>query len=539
MGQAAMSLPVQRQFAKLFEADPQTLRLLQTDPIEATMAAYQLWRAGKLNIGPAARTIYGNMRQEMFDNLRHMTHEAKAIEVFTQIRSGLIALRSQSPGETAIGRIANPTRVSRMFDQATDAYSHIAPIFQGVFSSASDRLIKTQNPYLTKLANMIEVRVGTENQGEGMLAARGRRIAQFDNRIRAHFEGKTAEFGREVLEGLQDPSVRSKDPEVRQSIAGVRAVLGKVRQYVKAAGVDIGDKGSTYFPWVYDTEYMMSHSDEFKKLLLSFPDHVKDEETADSIVQNILTGGGYADSPDTAPEARLVPGMNAVNERTLSFLSEKPTEHAKFLDKDLGHTLRVYGEQAVKRAEFVRRFGPEGEKFHALLANAQQFGASDADLELSRNYIQNVMGLGGVQTRERLYRALSLLPERIKSALDIKPPPPGEPINRKLQKAMGVMMVYQNIRILGLATLSSLSDPLGILLRSGDAGIAWDAFKGGLINTYKSAQGDKTTLNSLGEMLGVIDAHMTMEALGQEWGDRKSTRLNSSHIPLSRMPSSA
>ena len=35
-------------------------------------------------------------------------------------------------------------------------------------------------------------------------------------------------------------------------------------------------------------------------------------------------------------------------------------------------------------------------------------------------------------------------------------------------------------------------------------------------------------------------AHNTeLEKLIREWGDRKSTRLNSSHIPLSRMPSSA
>ena len=45
-------------------------------------------------------------------------------------------------------------------------------------------------------------------------------------------------------------------------------------------------------------------------------------------------------------------------------------------------------------------------------------------------------------------------------------------------------------------------------------------------------------------VLGVLDAvernsAMTQRLVARELGDRKSTRLNSSHIPLSRMPSSA
>ncbi len=523
LGQAAMSLPAQRQFSELFKTDPAMLDKVRTDPLEAVLAAYPLWRVGKMRFGPAAGKIYGNFRQEMLDRFGKLTNDQKAADTFSAIRSGLIALRDTSPGKTEVGRIVNATRLTRMVKLSTDTYSHIAPVFQTVFSSASDRLIKTNNPYLAKLANMIEVRVGTENQREGMFAARGRHIAQFDNQIRTAFEGKTAAFGEQTLEALQNPSLKITDPEIRQAVAHIRAILGNTRKYVKATGVYIGDKGSTYFPWVFDTEYMMSHQDEFIKLISQDKYKEETKSTPQMIVNQILPHGGYADIKPRDPQSQLIPGMNAVNVRELSWIQElgnakDHAELAKFFDKDLGHTLRVYGEQAIKRAEFARRFGPKGGKLTNLLLQAKRFGAAPRDLQLARDYMESVMGIAGMRTRNRLYDALNLLPDKVVNALDIKPPKPGEPINRKLQKAMGIVMVYQNIRILGLATLSSISDPIGILLRSGEAGIAWKAFRGGLVDTYQNARGDKTALRSLGDMLGVIDEHMTMEALGQEWG---------------------
>ena len=46
-------------------------------------------------------------------------------------------------------------------------------------------------------------------------------------------------------------------------------------------------------------------------------------------------------------------------------------------------------------------------------------------------------------------------------------------------------------------------------------------------------------LKEIDEALGLIQPGMVVVDLGSSPGDRKSTRLNSSHIPLSRMPSSA
>ena len=51
--------------------------------------------------------------------------------------------------------------------------------------------------------------------------------------------------------------------------------------------------------------------------------------------------------------------------------------------------------------------------------------------------------------------------------------------------------------------------------------------------------GLKAVVTGAGSGIGLATAKMLSEAGAHVYGDRKSTRLNSSHIPLSRMPSSA
>ena len=54
-------------------------------------------------------------------------------------------------------------------------------------------------------------------------------------------------------------------------------------------------------------------------------------------------------------------------------------------------------------------------------------------------------------------------------------------------------------------------------------------------------QGSHTSFNDMDHHHDDEDfmSNMGMDDYGDDYGDRKSTRLNSSHIPLSRMPSSA
>ena len=120
-----------------------------------------------------------------------------------------------------------------------------------------------------------------------------------------------------------------------------------------------------------------------------------------------------------------------------------------------------------------------------------------------------------------------------------------------LYKASNVMLVtrrnytdhgYVHIKIVANAALKILRT----LVKAG--------VKPSIVEDYKMSKEDAEVVVFLGACLhdignavernrhdetGAFLAYQVMEELLEDYRDRKSTRLNSSHIPLSRMPSSA
>jgi hypothetical protein len=123
----------------------------------------------------------------------------------------------------------------------------------------------------------------------------------------------------------------------------------------------------------------------------------------------------------------------------------------------------------------------------AYLDEAKELGASEADLEMARNAVKAALGTLGAD------------------------------INPTLHKSQGVLMVIQNWLVLGLATITSLVDPIGMAVR-GDLETAWAGLKDGLKEVKAVAQGDVTELNRLASVLGVNELHNTVAALGFEYG---------------------
>jgi len=76
-------------------------------------------------------------------------------------------------------------------------------------------------------------------------------------------------------------------------------------------------------------------------------------------------------------------------------------------------------------------------------------------------------------------------------------------------------MVYQNIRLLALATFTSLADPLGIAARTGNLGLVFHGFKEAVKTIFNNNQSE---VKDLAEMLGIIDYAVVNEALGWEYG---------------------
>lgn len=84
------------------------------------------------------------------------------------------------------------------------------------------------------------------------------------------------------------------------------------------------------------------------------------------------------------------------------------------------------------------------------------------------------------------------------------------------------MVVIQNWAILGLSMLTSLADVAGLAVR-GDMQVAWDGLKAGLAEVRSLVGNNKTELKRLAEMLGTIERHTSVEALGFEYGGYRIT----------------
>ena len=108
-------------------------------------------------------------------------------------------------------------------------------------------------------------------------------------------------------------------------------------------------------------------------------------------------------------------------------------------------------------------------------------------------------------------------------------PPDKRDIARRL--GLGFAMVSRIALLFSLSWVMTLTEPLFTILRQEISGRDLILLGGGLFLLYKATH----------EIFLEVEAHQTKEesagaALAQ---DRKSTRLNSSHIPLCSIPSSA
>jgi hypothetical protein len=175
--------------------------------------------------------------------------------------------------------------------------------------------------------------------------------------------------------------------------------------------------------------------------------------------------------------------MSAALKRKLAEITN--AEASAFLNKDLLKTMHTYVRQAVKRTEYTRRFGKEGEQLRMLLGAAREQGATEAELEQAKKYVMAAEGTLGY---------------------DIDP---------KLRDLMGGITLYENIRLLPMVILSSVVDPIGVAVRSGDMRDAFSAFKRGVMEIthyLKKAPEVNDDMMRLAIDIGVMDHSVLLDA---------------------------
>ncbi len=256
-----------------------------------------------------------------------------------------------------------------------------------------------------------------------------------------------------------------------------------MRNYMKQAGTDIGDLGPDYFPRVWDAHYISKNQQAFKDMLEPYIRSGEMQGSAEQLIRNLTSRDGNEFGIETH-----VPGMQNKKSRVLSFI--KPGDAAQFLKKDLASTLNDYLTQATRRAEWDRRLGWDAKagqtKLNTLLIDAKSEGATDAQLEMTREYLKGIDGTLG------------------------------DTINPDVRRVMGNMIVYQNVRLLPLAIFSMAVDPMGQMVRGGTLAQSYATLVRGIKSIPESWGGkvksDEAT--ELAELVGVVDSAVMNTVMG-------------------------
>ncbi|HOB65284.1 hypothetical protein [Ottowia sp.] len=461
----AQSPVVMAQLRERLKHSPEALKQLG-DPEEAAAFAYQFWSADPkgFKLGAAPRSLFERVQRAILKVLGIMTNDERALAVFEYLEQG--GLVRDGNNVPAIKRATLEIGRNRAVDALNDIKAPLERLYGAVLSAGHARVRDMENASLTRIADLVKLEHTSEGADPGYLpAARVRNTEQL-NKLGAMFEGVSEDTMGKALAALQTET-SAVTPEAEALRVQVRAYLDDMFTYLRGAGVVMGDTGygKNYFPRVWSPELIARDPKAFRAMLDQY-------QLPRGVMTTLLNQGGY-----DIGLAVDRPGMQASKTRELAMISGADAE--PFMVKDLRGILTNYTRQATKRAEWARRFGSKNERLDALLAQAEQDGATADQLAVTKDYLKGVTGtLGGN-------------------------------IDPRARQLMGNMLVYQNIRLLPLALFSSIVDPIGIVVRGGTVGDAWRGFTRGMKESVgtllkKDYQFDDAT--QLAETLGVIES---------------------------------
>lgn len=477
---AAMAAPVQAQLRKLLAGEKAALAQLST-PSEAAAYMYQFWSQGKLTLGDTANGIF----QRMWDAFKRVfgiwSTDERAEAILNYFHSGEFAKNMAQPDAVAKALIESGR--NETLDKVRVFTKPLTELTDRVAAAGSERLRDTGIPALRQLVDAMKLTTGQAGEDAGFIpAARAARVRVL-NRLAEDLRGYSKEHLNEALEAMQQgtKAASAEARLVQRVIQGPNGLLPSMLKYMQDAGVDIGkvQPRPDYFPRVWNAGFIASHQKEFLAMLEKYKLAGKFQGDPVELMHKLVA----ADGSEFTVEVEK-PGMQFLKRRVLDFI--EPADAAPFMRKDLYEVMSSYVTQATRRAEWARRFGDDGIGISRMLAAAKQQGATPEQIETAHNFVRSVDGTLG------------------------------DTLDPNVRRWMGNIIVYQNLRLLPLAIFSSVTDPMGIMVRGGTLGDAWSAFKRGVrevrLNFKDEYQADADTQLAL--LVGTIDDASLMHAVG-------------------------
>jgi len=536
LDRAANSEPVVRQLQRLLDGEHEALKQIENgakDYAEERMAyMFQFHQAGLLKLGPETQNVFQRINKFFRKILGVLDNDQKAEAIMRSFDEG------KMPTADAAARVlaTNIEAREHLYKQVNEALNPLTDKLSRLANTTETNLKRAGAPQYDQVRRLFKRSVGEDGE-QGFLDAKDHKMKLYMNKVASIFHGlepKDLELAAKYLHSGKPAT----DPVVKGIVAKVKGeLLPELEKYMREAGVkrlaydeatgkskweDFGHVEG-YFPRALDTGLLMKDPNAVVADLVKW-NGAELQKMADDFNAGAAKAGGGDLAPRTADDVAkgllnrltnsfgqpvqestssvgMSPFMQAVNKRELHWLAPEFLE--KYGDKDVARVLTGYVAQAVKRAEYTRRFGPDGKVLKDLLTGGYEHNVERFQTE-------------GLSKEKAEARALKIAEGAAKDVMAMEGTL-GYDIGPKMRKFQNSMLVYQNLRVLSTSLFSQFIDPMGMVVRGAEMSDAWNAYKRGLKEVLASFKGehisDKDSL--IADQVGTTDAGGALAAFGQ------------------------
>ncbi len=429
-------------------------------------------------------------------------------------------------------------------------YSVRADYAKTTYQKATLRALNIVRGPLTKHASAFLVDIGNRIRSLNIPAAR-ELVAQFnlrpgeagDQDMRKARVAKGGEYSNrlsDIVRGMKEPEIEAlqkaltthtppTDPALLKAYEDIKTLLEvDMYKYLVDSGVKI-PKRPDFYPVRMDFEAVAKDAVEYKGLMAEIIGvspaataevrrrlRATEDATVEEMAQMMFDRAVYnpeGGAHEYTAEDSTRPYFESAKGQISSFVFKHGTQEqkerfAKFVDPSMQRTMGTYIRQAVRRAEFAKRFGDDGKKLQDLFDKAKTQGATDVDLALMRDYVNVALGTHERRLNPFIHRLLKFGDSL--TGFDWANTDP-----EKIHGYMAVVGTYNNIRLLGLASLSSFIDPVGVYSRTGNFRDTFKAYR----QAFRAmAKDDPDGLAHAAYAMGVIDRDTMNEATAHMFG---------------------
>lgn len=512
---------------------------------------YLAWQAGDFNnVGPKGTSALVDLRDNALAIMGVAGEGDLAVRVLEDIANGTVQRFHEKNKTYSVRELEARARGTRQ--RALNWLAKEGPVSNALarfWTSQYKRMHDSGIPAMRAIASTIQRPQGaTGDEDRGLNVAMRTKTFEFQRKYASVIRDLNAGARKRVMEVLQRQAAPGTPPYDKLSPANKRAVDAMRALYAEAFAYGAeqhmfsgGEQRREFYAPVQLDMRLEGARDRLAKLYgkeryreavfnyFGVPSTERTDEAHARLVTRLVEMAAHETADPMHVNDGMVSGVRADKKRVSQFIYDGGNtadirELAALQTKDPDEAFARYFAPLVKAVEFRRRFGqmetttdadgketesfnPRG-KLDAMLAEVRKQGGTDADVELAENAVKAALGTYGADGSPTLNAISPALAKKFSGP--------------KTKATVEGLQAYQNTRLLPLALLSSLVDPMGIAVRTGgDFGTAWGGFRKGIrvLTDKKSAPELLKALEEIGsgdDFMHAIAQHPVFD--GQEGG---------------------